>query len=421
MKRAYTLVLSLFAMVLFGVNSVNAQSTTYGDNNKDEVVLWLLNVPDGFYLERFMPNHYSTNKSGNFAIGAGAHIRLVTTADIAGTINTATEKGFIIPSIANNSQGMSRSQVFMNPYASQIYAKGAGVLENGRKVEAFISMNFMGEGNIPQLYQAYVKYCGFTIGKTWNTMSDINSAPPTVDYWSPSGFTGFRNATVRYENWISDRFSFGASLETPMVNGVFSEYEHLINQTVPDVTGYIQYNWGMEDNPSTVRLSALYRYMSYYNDVKVESDYENGFGAQISGKANIADRWTVYYRGMAGYGITSYINDLSLLGADVVPRRLEDGTMTNLGATGWYIGAQYDISDDVFVSATYSQSRIYMRESVVPNPDNYRYSQYIVGNCFWTLTKNMQVAVEALYGVKSNFDSTNHYAHRLNVMVQYNF
>ncbi len=424
MKRAYTLVLAVVALsfLVFDVNNVYAQNTTKGDTEKEEedIVLWVLSAPDGFYLDRLAPNYYTTNAKGDFAIAAGAHLRMVTSADFGGIINNTTDEGFVIPYIPTNPVGQARSQVIFNPFASKMYVRGAGMLANGRKVEGYVSINFMGDNNNPELDQAYVKMYNFTIGKTWNMISDINTSPPTIDWWGPSGFTGSRNALIRYENKISNCFSYGVGIEMPIVNALYGSEESAIKQSVPDMAGYIQYNWG-QNKMSSVRLSTLYRQMYYYNLNAAESQSQPGYGAQLSGKSKLFHKMHIFYRAMAGFGIASYINDISVVAVDLLPRFTSDGEMTNIGAYGWYLGGQYDISEKIFVSATYSQSRVYARGNMQPDPNDYKYSQYIVANCFWKLDKNTQLAVEVLMGTKTNFDSSRHNANRLNLLMQYNF
>ncbi len=425
MKRAYILAVAVLSFAFFSVDTARAQSTHSGTDHNDDLVLWVLSIPDGFYLDRTAPNSYMKNHKGNLAIAAGANVRMVTTLDFAGIINSSYDKGFAVPYIPNDPVGLSRSQAIMSSGTSLMYVRGVGMLSNGRKIEGYLSINFMGVNNSPQLYQAYVKLYNFTVGKTWNIISDINCAPPTIDYWSPSGFTGMRNTQARYENWITDRISYGVSLEFPMVMAEYDASTHPIAQSIPDASGYIQYNWGdMDDmnNMSSVRLSAIYRSMWYYNNIDEKSQSENGYGVQISGKAKVLYKLTAYYRALAGYGISSYINDLTLVNADLVPYNNYAGKLSNLGAYGWYAGLKYDITDDIFVSGTYSQARIYTRSSIGdPLPNAYQYSQYIVANCFWHATENLTLAAEVLRGTKTNFNSEDHSANRLNILVQYNF
>lgn len=89
---------------------------------------------------------------------------------------------------------------------------------------------------------------------------------------------------------------------------------------------------------------------------------------------------------------------------------------------GWYAGLQYNISPKVFLSSTYSMSRLYSEDGY-PNdlPSTYRYGQYFVANVFWNVTPNMQVGAEYLRGWRTNFDNSTNHANRMNLLVQYSF
>lgn len=416
MKKSYRLFTAVIAVLLITTGFAHAQ----GEIEEDDVVLMVLDAPDGVYLDQQVPHYYTTTKAGNYAVAAGANIRIVNTVDFAGVVSNTYDQGFIVPYIPMSYPQMARSQYYLNAGTSQLYVKGAGKLNNGRKIEAFISMNFMGDGYTPTLYQGYVKLYNFTVGKSWNLFSDINTSAPLVDYWGASGFSGMRNVNIKYENWLSNSINFGLSIEMPDVNATYGSLSSPITQTMPATSGYIQYNWGY-DGESTVRGSVLYRHMGYYNDVKEECASECGYGAQISGKAKIIYPLTIYYRATAGYGIASYINDLSLFPGDMVTPNDADGELTTLGMYGFYGGLKYDISSRMFVSATYSQSRIYGKSSVEISGDTYRYSQYFAANCFWNVSSSMQLAVELLHGVKSTFDEKRSDASRVNILLQYSF
>lgn len=413
MKRVYKFAATILSVLTLSAGVAQAQE-------QEDIQMWILKIGDGLYSEPQTPNFYTKNKKGNLAIAAGAQVRLINTFDAGGVIKNSMNAGFIAPYIPSSMKGLAKGQYYLSPATSQLYVKGAGMLNNGRTIEAYLSINFMGKNYAPDLYQAYVKLYNFTVGKAWNTMANINAAPPTVDYWGPSGFGGFRNALIRYENWISNSFSYGASIEMPIVDAEYSLTQHEITQCVPDMTGYIQYNWG-QDGESTLRLSGVYRYMSYFDDVASKSDYENGYGVQLSGKANITPNLIGYYRAIGGYGIASYINDISTLPADIVNKNGDPGRMTNLGMWGAYVGLQYNICPSIFVSATYSQARMYSRSTVTPSDDTYRYSQYILANCFWNVSKNLQLAAEYIHGIKSDFGGGHYNANRMNLLLQYSF
>ena len=90
---------------------------------------------------------------------------------------------------------------------------------------------------------------------------------------------------------------------------------------------------------------------------------------------------------------------------------------------GWYAGLQYNVNPNVFMTATYSATRLYSHDGwPINNSDFYRYGQYFVTNIFWNATNNLQLGAEYLRGWRTGFqDKSTRHANRINVMVQYSF
>lgn len=82
-------------------------------------------------------------------------------------------------------------------------------------------------------------------------------------------------------------------------------------------------------------------------------------------------------------------------------------------------GLQYNFTPSLFISASYSQCRLYGAETL--GPQGYKYGQYIVGNIFYNLTKDCQIGAEYLFGRRVNQNEQKGSANRLNAMIQYNF
>ena len=111
-----------------------------------------------------------------------------------------------------------------------------------------------------------------------------------------------------------------------------------------------------------------------------------GFGIQASTTFNLGKQWQVFGQATYGKGIGQYLNDLSNLNVDIVPNPDEAGKMQALPMLGWYAGLQYNISPKVFLSSTYSMSRLYSENGYPANePSTYRYGQYFVANLFWNV------------------------------------
>lgn len=127
---------------------------------------------------------------------------------------------------------------------------------------------------------------------------------------------------------------------------------------------------------------------------------------------------TLYLSGAYGKGIGQYVNDLEGNGFDLI-RDGDNGTMKAPGMAGVTGGLRYDISDNIFVSASYSQCRLYDQSHL--GGDTYRYGQYAVVNAFWNVFPECQIGLEYNYGRRTDCDHSYNSANRLWASLQYNF
>ena len=155
--------------------------------------------------------------------------------------------------------------------------------------------------------------------------------------------------------------------------------------------------------------------MTYTSTERNKASSITGYGVQASTTFNLGKKWQTFGQVSYGKGIGQYLNDISNLNVDIVPNPEKEGKMQALGL-------QYNMSPKVFLSSTYSMSRLYS-ENGYPNalPNTYRYGQYFVANVFWNVTTNMQVGAEYLRGWRTNFDNSTNHANRMNLLVQYSF
>ena len=139
---------------------------------------------------------------------------------------------------------------------------------------------------------------------------------------------------------------------------------------------------------------------------------------QLSGMITFSPHWKLYYQAAYGKGYADYLNDLSGAGFDLIPDG-ETGNMEAPYALGLVGGIQYNIHKNLFLSASFSQCRLYDTGNM--GGSTYRYGQYIPANLFYEPIDNCMIGLEFLYGNRNNVDQTSGNAHRLNAMIQYHF
>ncbi len=188
---------------------------------------------------------------------------------------------------------------------------------------------------------------------------------------------------------------------------------------MPNFPAYIQYAW---NKSSHIRVAGIVRNMTYENLVAQRAESKAGWGVFAASTFNVTSKLNFYGQATYGRGISQFLNDISNLDVDLVPDPEAKGKMQVLAMMGWYAGLQYNITPKVFVSSTYSQTRLYSENDYPVTPsDQYRYGQYLVANIFWNVNANLQVGAEYLRGWRTDFNDMTRHANRLNVSAQYNF
>lgn len=363
------------------------------------------------------PRFLLLDKRGRVALGMGGYVKGTLSVDFAGIANNPD---FVTATIPVPLHPDMRNQFQMDVSTSRLFLKLVGRNTAIGDFTVYMESDFRGlvDGYFGmRLRQAYVHLWRIKAGLAWSTFTDAEVMPPTIDFAGPSGGVCTHNLMLQYNQPLGEHWNMAVAAEMPVatyttINNISSS----IKQRIPDVPVYLQYTWGK--NRSHVRLSGLFRALSYRNIVAAHNSYTVGWAAQLSSVINCGKHVTIYCQGVYGRGYADYLNDLGGNGYDLIPSH-RSGMLMAPYAMGIVGGVQYTFNPSWFVSASYSQCRLYDTTSMSSN--TYRYGQYVVANVFYNLFNNCQLALEYLYGNRHNIDGLSGNAHRINAMIQYNF
>ncbi|MFI3262318.1 MAG: DcaP family trimeric outer membrane transporter [Rikenellaceae bacterium] len=391
------------------------------DSSSLEIISILRDRQNTAFQDPSNPFFSIVDKNQHFALGVGGQIRMVAGSEFGGIVATSTNQGFQ-PSLIPIPYGENpKSQLRMSAATSQFFIKMVGKSEKLGAIETFISLNFQGNDYTPTFRQAYVKLCGFELGQTWSSLTDISALPPTVDYAGPVSIVAVRNPLIRYsKSFYKEKNTVALSLEFPNVNATYSDYTESTYQAVPDVIGYYQFNWGEKKN-NHIRFTGILRNMAYRDLVGSDTRNKTSWGAQFTSVFMLNSMFKFYGQAILGKGIGSYLADISTQSLDLVPTINIDGTLDNMEMWGATASLQCNITKDLFVSSSYSYSRVYSDSNINVTSDMYKYSQYIVANTFWNITKECTLGLEYLRGMKNVFSGEMGHSNRVNLLVQYSF
>ena len=363
------------------------------------------------------PRFLFMDRKGKVALGIGGYVKGTMSVDMGGISDNLD---FVTADIPVPKQADMQNQFQMDASTSRLFLKLVGRNTAVGNFSVYVESDFRGKDGHQydlRLRQAYIRLGNLLFGRTRSTFADGAAGPPTIDFEGPSGSVSKKNTMIQYKQQIDKNWSWAASIESPSESyTVVKNESKSIKQRIPDIPAYMQYEWN--DGQSHIRLSGLFRALSYRNLVKEENEYAIGWASQLSGMIAFSPRITFYYQAAYGKGYADYLNDLGGSGYDLIPDG-NGGKLKAPYALGIVGGLQYNLCKNFFVSASYSQCRLYDQASL--SNSAYKYGQYVVANAFYTPFSNCQVGIEFLYGNRHNHDGESGNAHRLNAMIQYNF
>ena len=367
-----------------------------------------------YFQDPRAPRFIMVDRKNRVAFGIGGYVKATTSYDFAGIAN---DIDFVTYDIPVPKGDFNKSQILMDASTSRLFFKLVGQNRVLKKFSAYIETDFRGNNYSLRLRQAYLSFRGMIMGQTWSTFVDLAAIPPTIDFEGPTASVAARNVQFRYSIPFKDKWEFAIALENPNYSATLNDYVQIAKQRCPDIPMYLQYKW---KNGSHLRFSGILRGMRYNNLLNAEGRTAFGWGVQMSGIANMSAKFTLYYQGVYGKGISKYINDLGGNNLDLAISE-NGGELKPIPVAGGVMGLQYNILDNLFASVNYSYLRLFDDGDILYSPSMYKQGQYLAANMFMTLDNDWQFGVEYLWGARKNQDDMKSYANRIQIMAQYNF
>lgn len=361
------------------------------------------------------PRFLFFDREGKVALGIGGYVEGVGMYDFDGAINSSGFTTYDIPTPFNPAQ---RQRFGANAAQSSLFLKMVTRPTKYGRVTVYLQTGFnsASSGYTMKLKQAYVSVGHVTAGLARSTFADGEAQAPTIDSEGPSGQITAKNMLFRYTTKSFDGFSAAVSIENPTASySTVTDQSEAIAQRLPDIPVYLQYAWGSE---SHVRVSAIYRDLSYRDLIAGQNHMRSGWGVHLSSVGNIIGGLSYFGHVAYGKGIAQYINDLSGNGYDLVPSATP-GKLEAPDALAWTGGLAYHFTPKFFMTVNYSMAKVY--DCTTLGGDSYHYGQYGTLNGFYNLTGDFSVGAECLIGHRTNYDGTRGHANRFEVMMQYNF
>ena len=355
------------------------------------------------------PRFVFFNKDKNFVFGVGGFVQVQGIYDFNGVPN---DNYFETNSIALKGH-QSGGRYGIDVGQSRLFFKLVGDTDVGRLV-TYMEMEFEGSQNTPILRQAFIKFRGFTIGKTWSTFCDISAGPATIDEEGPSSEVALRQPQIRYTRDFNEHWQASLALEYVEPSYTEGEFTDYIHQRIPDIPLNVRYSF---KNGSHLQAGAVLRNMYYKDEIKDKDQIVTGWGASLSGIWQFTENTSFCFQGVCGKGVANYIQDISGIGLDLVPCATAEGKLKASRAWGAYGGFSHKWNESLSSNIMYSYARVEDRLGMPIT--SYKYAQYAAANLFWDFSEYGSCGIEYVFGRRNDFNKDYGNANRINTMIQY--
>ena len=366
-----------------------------------------------------VPRFTLIGKDNKFYLGMGANVKFVGDFDWGAPLSNPNI--FAPKDIPFDVDPGNKSKTLMSIGQSNIYWNFVVLPGSKNQIGLFFDINFLGDSSKPEIaiHHAYLKYRGFTAGYIVSTFTDLKAEPVSIDFGGPNAITFVRHPNIYYTAKFGKDKMWTAQLglDMPdMASFTTGNDTKMVNQRMPDIPLFIQRSWA--DNNGWLRFSAIFRDLQYRNLMgKGSNKGELGWGVKLSGKSPICGGLSGSWQAVYGKGVSSYIQDLSGQGEDLVPVANENGKLKSVASWGAYGSLRYDFCKQVFMNFTYSQVRAYAKNFGSGWGDLYKYGQYVTGNLFINVGSFGQVGFEYLWGRRMDYSGKQTHDNRLMFML----
>lgn len=370
----------------------------------------LYSPSDWHYEVRQAPKFMLVGANGNLAFGIGMLLKGTLEYNFDGVVSTDGYLMSVDVPVPRTPQ--NKSKLGGDATGSKIYARLVGNSPLGG-YGAYIETDFT-EGLY--LRQAWVNLGYLRMGKATSIFNDHDATPNTINEQGPCGATCSENFGLQWTPRFGRNREWTAGIGIEVPQPTFFTEEAEAAQRIPDIPAYIQYSF--DDRESRVRLSGIYRRLTY-DDTDIEMlRYATGWGVQLSGVIASLPNTTFFVEATYGKGIGSYIYDLCGYGYDLIPTG-NNGKMSAPASLSGFAGVQYDVTDRLAVSAFYSQARLY--KSRQASADAFRLGQTASANVIYEIIDGLEVGLEYEWARRTNADLASNHANRLSMMCSYTF
>ena len=286
--------------------------------------------------------------------------------------------------------------------------------------KAFIEMDlFNYDSPGVRLRHAYFQYGHLIVGQTWTTLTEMRALPFLVDFAYGDSLYGGRAAQVRWEQPVSDSFSWAIGIED-WNDGAIDNSAGSLAGTARARLPLLATRGTYSFDRGILTLGGSLAQLRWDGDAGVADETALQW-AGVLGSRIYLDHEKRHYLGLSGsFGDGSAPNIISLLEGNVPGAILRaDGSMETLKAWNAMVSIHYKWSEKF--SSNFSYDWAAVEGSSLRGGDEMEGGGASHINLIYDVSKPLRVGVEFMTGQRVNVNDADGRANRLQFMTMYTF
>ena len=149
------------------------------------------------------PHFALTDEGGKFIMAIGGFVKPIVGWDIGGNMDDANIL-FNPAHISVPAEKGQKGMFFINPLHSALDLQVIALPNTKNQIEAYVKVQYNGDGQTVKMHSLYVKYRGFLAGFNPSLFTDLSTLGSTI---SPEGVAGSDWSTAYQVSYISKSYS----------------------------------------------------------------------------------------------------------------------------------------------------------------------------------------------------------------------
>lgn len=294
------------------------------------------------------------------------------------------------------------------------------------EIISYIETDFYGNGGGGlRLRHAYVRFLNFRVGQTWSGFTDEEAWPNITDFDGPSTGAWVRSAQVAYFVRPSKDSDIMFSIEKPSSDySRYLEIDTLIQpalQNIPDLVSHYEIRW----KKGHFQLAGVLRAIEY-KDANTNTQRILGWGFNLSGSQQFAERDKFIWQGAGGKGIARYLVSFGGGGWDAIPDL--EGDLEAVPIYGGYVGYQHfwnrtdpSNTEKSSFSSTFVYGYVHLNNPLNTPSNSLLTGSYASANLYWHVVGPLNFASEIIYGYRTDEYESSGDNWRWQFIMEYNF